>query len=189
MPTRTQFKNALYVVLGGGGIIFRLIPQPIFRILWRLLDIFDSRVGSALRYALICKRLGACGVNVYFGPFIYIDYPRCVCIGSNSSVQHGVTMLSLGGIEIGDQVSIAHGTSIVSGEHTWDNASASIRDNPVKLFPVRIGADSWIGCGVRILAGAEIGTHSVVAAGAVVKGTHEPNSILVGIPARKIRSI
>lgn len=189
MLTRTQFKYVLYGALGIVGTILLLLPRPLFRILWRFLDIFDSRMGSALRYATLCKRLGVCGTNVYFGPFIYIDYPHHVYIGSNTSVQHGVTMLSLGGIEIGDQVSIAHGTSIVSGEHTWEDTSVSIRDNPVSLFPVRIGADSWIECGVRLVAGTSIGTHSVIAAGAVVKGTHEPNSILAGVPAKKIRSL
>jgi maltose O-acetyltransferase len=54
--------------------------------------------------------------------------------------------------------------------------------------PVEIGADCWIGMGVCILPGAQLGDGSVVGAGSVVTGELDPGSIAVGNPARTIRT-
>ena len=42
---------------------------------------------------------------------------------------------------------------------------------------------------MTILKGSEIGTHSVVAAGAVVSGKFPPSVIIGGVPAKIIRKI
>jgi acetyltransferase-like isoleucine patch superfamily enzyme len=54
--------------------------------------------------------------------------------------------------------------------------------------PVEIGADCWIGMGVCILPGAQIGEGCVVGAGSVVAGELEPHCVAVGNPARPTRS-
>lgn len=52
---------------------------------------------------------------------------------------------------------------------------------------VRIGRNVWIGDGVAILAGADIGDGCILGANAVVTGTMPPNTIAAGSPARPIR--
>ena len=55
---------------------------------------------------------------------------------------------------------------------------------------VLIGDDVWFGANSTVLAGANIGSGSVVAAGAVVvKGKYPPRSILAGNPARIVKII
>lgn len=52
---------------------------------------------------------------------------------------------------------------------------------------IKVGNDVWIGHGVIILAGVEIGDGAILAAGAVVTKNVEPYTIVVGNPAKPIR--
>ena len=92
-------------------------------------------------------------------------------------------------IEIGDNVSIAHGVSILSFDHGYADPALPFRDNPVILKKVTIGDNVWIGCGVRILKGVEIGSGSIVAAGAVVTRNVPPGVIVAGVPARVLHTL
>ena len=53
---------------------------------------------------------------------------------------------------------------------------------------VRIGHDVWLGRGALIIGGVTIGTGAVIGARAVVAKDVEPYAIVVGNPARQIRS-
>lgn len=55
--------------------------------------------------------------------------------------------------------------------------------------PVRISNDVWIGGNVTILPGVTIGNNVVVAAGAVVTKDIPDNTLVVGVPAKKIRDL
>jgi maltose O-acetyltransferase len=55
--------------------------------------------------------------------------------------------------------------------------------------PVTIGNDVWIGGNVTILPGITIGNNVVVAAGAVVTKDIPDNTLVGGVPARKIKGI
>lgn len=92
-----------------------------------------------------------------------------------------------GGIEIGNDVSIAHQTSILSANHTWEDESIPIKYNAVAFQPVHIENDVWIGCGCRILCGVKIHSRSVVAAGAVVCKDVESHTAVGGVPARVLK--
>jgi acetyltransferase-like isoleucine patch superfamily enzyme len=59
---------------------------------------------------------------------------------------------------------------------------------PPAEAPVRIGAGSWLATGVTVLPGADIGRHVTVGAGAVVRGQIPDNTVVVGMPARVVRS-
>ena len=56
--------------------------------------------------------------------------------------------------------------------------------------PVIIGDDVWFGANCTVLAGARIGSGSVIAAGAVVvKGDYPARCILAGNPARVVKTL
>jgi len=55
--------------------------------------------------------------------------------------------------------------------------------------PIRIGNDVWIGGNVTIMPGLTIGNNVVIAAGAVVTKDVPDNSLVAGIPAKKIRDL
>lgn len=179
----------MWTLLNAASVLLGVLPLFLVRILWRMLDIFDGRVGAALRYALIKRKLGSCGDRVYFGAFIIVDDFSKLQLGSGISIHNGVTILSKGGVYIGDNVAVAHGSSIISGNHTWADPSVAIKHNPVELAHVYIHEDVWVGAGARVLAGVTIKTRSVIAAGAIVNKDVESCAVYGGVPARRLRVI
>ncbi|MFN2564901.1 MAG: acyltransferase [Gemmatimonadaceae bacterium] len=57
-------------------------------------------------------------------------------------------------------------------------------DAPVRVAPVHIGTNVWIGQNVGILPGTRIGDNSVVSFGAVCAREYPPNAIIAGNPAK-----
>lgn len=55
--------------------------------------------------------------------------------------------------------------------------------------PVLIGKGSWIGCNVVIMPNVIIGEGCVIAAGAIVTRSTEPNGLYGGVPCRLIRKL
>ena len=109
--------------------------------------------------------------SVWFGAVLRGDEAP-IRIGRGSTVQDNAVLHCDHGspMNIGDNVTIGHG-AIVHG--------ATIGDNVL------------IGMGAIILNGAKIGDNCIVGAGAVVKENAEipANSMLVGVPAKVIRSL
>ena len=61
--------------------------------------------------------------------------------------------------------------------------------NVTEPLPVRIGDRTWIGLGVLILKGVEIGDDCTVAAGSIVTKSLPSATLCAGQPARPIRSL
>jgi acetyltransferase-like isoleucine patch superfamily enzyme len=57
-------------------------------------------------------------------------------------------------------------------------------DAPVRVAPVHIGANVWVGDNAGILPGTRIGENSVVSFGAVCAREYPPNVIIAGNPAK-----
>ncbi|WP_218955024.1 MULTISPECIES: acyltransferase [unclassified Acinetobacter] len=169
--------------------IFSYLPVPIFNFIWRLSDIFDGNMGAIIRYIFIAGRLKKCGKLVFFGSRIYIESPENLSLGNNVSIHHQSTLICSGGIEIGDAVAIAHNSSILSTNHTWNDVSLPIKYNPLDKKNIIIEDDVWIGCGVRILAGSFIPKRTIIAAGAVLSKKLPSNGIYGGIPAKLIKRL
>jgi acetyltransferase-like isoleucine patch superfamily enzyme len=170
-------------------LLFGLLPRAVLRALWGCSDVLHGLVGVALRYCIakvLAKRCGAC---VYIGPNVEVRTWAELSIGDNVSIHRGCYLDAGGGVEIGNDVSIAHHTSILSTNHTWGDPELPIRDNPVVSAPVVIENDVWVGCGCRILAGSRVRTRAVLAAGAVVTQDVPSGSLVGGVPARKLKDL
>ncbi|MBN8419162.1 MAG: acyltransferase [Verrucomicrobia bacterium] len=106
--------------------------------------------------------------------------------------------LSIGdGCFINDGVNICCSTAITIGPHVKIADWAVLYDTDfhpvapaekVRSEPITIGKNVWIGARVMILPGATIGDHSVIAAGAIVRGEIPPRSIAAGVPAKVIKT-
>jgi acetyltransferase-like isoleucine patch superfamily enzyme len=109
-------------------------------------------------------------------------------LGHHVSINHNCFLFCEGGLEIGDHVAIGHNTTILTTEHSYDDPLVPIKEQPIKLLPVKIGSNTWIGAKVTILAGVTIAEGTVIAAGAVVtKSISEPDTVVAGVPARRIK--
>ena len=94
-------------------------------------------------------------------------------------------IVSLGFKVFGENVWVGPRVSIISMNHSILNFEEYVASKPV-----RIGRDSWLATNCVILAGVELGPHTIVAAGAVVSKSYpQGNVILGGVPAKPIRAI
>jgi acetyltransferase-like isoleucine patch superfamily enzyme len=91
-------------------------------------------------------------------------------------------------IEIGQNALLGDWIYVCDFDHIYDRLDVPIKAQGLVKSPVRIGADVWVGEKASILRGADIGSGSVVASQALVKSAIPPFSIVVGTPARVIKS-
>lgn len=124
-----------------------------------------------------------------FGRGVEVKEWQNLRLGSNVSIHKDCYIDASGGLVIGSDVSIAHGSSILTFEHSWDDELIPIRSNPIRFSAVIIEDDVWIGCGCRILAGVTIRSRVVVAAGAVVTSEVASRSLVGGVPHKFIKRI
>jgi acetyltransferase-like isoleucine patch superfamily enzyme len=90
-------------------------------------------------------------------------------------------------VNIEDDVSIAHGVTIMSTSHVHEGINTPIRDQGVSCDSVHIENNTWIGAKVTITAGVTVASGCVIGANAVVTKNTERNGVYVGIPAKKIK--
>jgi len=96
---------------------------------------------------------------------------------------------SVGELKIGCNTLIASQVSIVGGDHLYNKHGVFLRSLEVKKTQkVIIGKDCWIGHGVIIMTGVEIGDGAIVAAGSVVTKNVPPLKIYAGSPAKPIKN-
>jgi acetyltransferase-like isoleucine patch superfamily enzyme len=170
-------------------ILFAIFPKRFCLFLWSFSDLFYGHFGCLIRYCVMKKMAKKCGDRIYIGRGVEIRNWENLEIGDHVSIHQSCYLEAAGSISIGNEVSIAHQTSLISSDHGWSDPNFPIRDNPVITRPILIKDDVWIGCGCRILSGVTINSRSIVAAGAVVNKDVPEHFIVGGVPAKKIRQI
>ena len=75
--------------------------------------------------------------------------------------------------------------SLITENHPVDPANRKSLD----LAKIVIKKNAWIGAGAIILPGVTVGENAIVAAGAVVNKDVADNTIVAGVPAKKIKNI
>lgn len=125
---------------------------------------------------------------VGFGPGH--DYgDRCVLsIGDRVVLGRGSHIVAHDRVVVEDDVYTGPYVYITDQNHTYADPEQPIGRQWPTEDPVRIGAGSWLGTNVVVLPGADIGRNVVVAAGSIVRGEIPDHSVIVGSPARVIRS-
>lgn len=149
-----------------------------------------GKLGMGFRYVILKSITDSIGDNVAVFPGVYIFHPENLVIGNNVSIQPMTYMecgYVKGGITIDDDVSIAHGVTIMGTTHRFDNHEITIRDQGVNNELVHIEENVWIGAKVAVLSGVTIGHGSVIGAGAVVNKSLGPEGVYVGIPAKRVK--
>ena len=114
-------------------------------------------------------------------------FPQNISIGKNSSINEGVFLHALGGIEIGNGVRIAPQTTIHTYEHGFSDATKPIYLQDYLVAKVVIEDEVWIGASVNINKGVTIGKGAVIGGGAVVTKDIPPYAVAVGNPAKVIK--
>jgi acetyltransferase-like isoleucine patch superfamily enzyme len=92
-------------------------------------------------------------------------------------------------VTIGSHVNLAQGITVTALNHNFADTSKRIDEQGVNTMPVTIEDDVWIGANAVVLPGVRIGTHAVVAAGAIVTKDVPPHSLVAGVPAKVIKQL
>lgn len=117
-------------------------------------------------------------VNNAVGDVVIGDHTR---IGLHSTV--------IGPVSIGSHVNLAQGVTVSALNHNFSETGKRIDEQGITTRPIVIEDDVWIGTNATVLAGVRIGSHSVIAAGAVVTRDIPPHSLAAGVPAQVKRKI
>ena len=110
-----------------------------------------------------------------------------VVIGDHTRI--GIHCTVIGPVTIGSHVNLAQGITVTALNHNFSDPSLRIDEQGVSTKAVVIGDDVWIGANAVILPGVTIGSHVVVAAGAVVTKDVPANTLVGGVPAKVIKQL
>ena len=108
------------------------------------------------------------------------------------SVQFGaqVCLHATGAIALGDHVTVGERTSMFDSDHRHDGSDAPVVDQPVKVTPIEIGANTFIGANSLVLRGASIGPNCMFAGASIVRGGEYPGGFLyAGSPPQAVRPL
>lgn len=144
-------------------------------------------IDYAAQYAHLKKMLGGVGERVWIAKTFSCDCGKNIFIGNDFTGNFNLTILDIHEVHIGNHVMIGPNTLITTVGHPLSPLKR--RGYTAQTKPVTIGNDVWIGGNVTILPGVTIGDNVVVAAGAVVTKDVPDNTLVWGVPARKLKDL
>jgi acetyltransferase-like isoleucine patch superfamily enzyme len=119
----------------------------------------------------------------YIGGYAYVT--DTVSIGRNSTVNPYTVVR--GRVRIGDGVRVGAHASVLGFNHNHEDVTRPIYQQGVSAIGIEIGDDVWIGSGAIVLDGVRVGSHCIIAAGAVVTRDVPDYAVVAGNPARVLR--
>lgn len=130
--------------------------------------------------------------DVHFdqGVVIAANQGGSIQMGAKVSVNRNshISAADGGVIIIGNDVLIAQNVVIRASNHQFNRLDIPIKDQGHVPGKIIIGDDVWICANAVITPDVTIGSHSIIAAGAVVTRDVPPYSIVAGVPAKIIHS-
>lgn len=141
----------------------------------RIMDIYNSK-------KKIKRKAKALGKNIIINDRVRIN--SNTYLGNNILI-NGLTIRESGKVIIGNNISLASGCLILTGNHNYKNGLPYSEENVYKN--VIIEDNVWIGQNVTILGGVTIGEGAVIQAGAVVVFDIPALAIAGGNPAKPFK--
>jgi maltose O-acetyltransferase len=133
---------------------------------------------------LLAQLLGR-ATDAYIEPPFFCDYGYNIALGQRFYANHGLVILDVMAVVIGDDVSIAPNVVISAATHPVEPEQ---RRQGLELgLPVTIGSGAWIGSGVQILPGVTVGEGTTIGAGSVVTRSIPARCVAAGNPCRILR--
>ena len=124
------------------------------------------------------------GDDTRIGPFV--EAQRGAVIGARCKIQSHTFICE--GVVVEDEVFVGHGVMFINDKHPRSTTRAGQLQSQGDwtLLPTRIGRRASLGSGAVILGGVVVGEGANVGAGAVVTRDVDPETTVVGNPARPL---
>ena len=157
------------------------------RVIWHFVNalFFESSLNpsSGLKIALL-KLFGAkVGRRVIIKPGVNIKHPWFLTLGDNTWIGERAWIdNTFAPMTLGSHVCISQGVYLCTGNHDWTDPAFGLLERPLTIED-----GAWIGAGAKVLPGAVVASHVVVAGGAVLSKPTEPYTIYVGNPAQAVK--
>jgi maltose O-acetyltransferase len=158
---------------GFGGAVEYLVSQV------------PGRIGNWVRYRYYRSRLGSCGRSPRIAYNTKIIHPAGLHISDNH-LGWDTLFDARGGIFIGANSGVAPGSILLTTEPVYENAEVPIREQGLRMAPIHIGTDVWVGANCIVMPGVTVGDGAVVAGGSVVTKDVPAFALVSGNPARVI---
>lgn len=156
--------------------------EALFVSLSQLLSLVPGKFGVYLRAAYYYATLEECSWETHIG-FGSLFTHRGARLAANVSMG---AYCVIGHATIGQAVIMASRISIPSGKRQHFDDAGRLAVEP-RFDRVAIGPKTWVGEGAIIVA--DVGSHCIVSAGAVVTKEMPDHSLIGGNPARVIRAL
>ena len=104
-------------------------------------------------------------------------------LGNNVFINSNCLALARGGITLDDDVMIAGNVQLLSNNH--DEYERQV----LTCEEIVIQKGAWIGAGASILPGVNVGKYAIVGAGAIVTKDVPDYAVVVGIPAKVVKTL
>ncbi len=148
--------------------LFRWSPRPFHTFRARLLKWFGANIPVPSQVVIF--------------PTARVIYPWRLTLAPRSMVGRNVMIYNLGHITLERGANVSQNVHLCAGTHDFNRW-----DMPLVTAPIVIGENAWIGADVFVGPGVRIGELTVVGARSVVVRDLPPRKICVGQPCRAIK--
>lgn len=140
------------------------------------------------REKMLKQMFAEIGEGCYIEPPLHANWGGKHChFGKNVYCNFNLTLVDDTHIYVGDYSKFGPNVVIATAGHP---ILPELREKAYQYnAPVKIGKCVWLGAGVIVLPGVEIGDNCVIGAGSVVTKNIPSNCVAVGNPCRVIREI
>lgn len=152
----------------------------------RMMLIPDGPYGDRRRGQLYEPYLKQCGKNFKIATQAFIFNPNGLSVGDDVYIGFS-SYLGEGEITLKNEVLIGNFVSLTASNHLAKNGSFRFGGNEQKQ--ICIGSGTWLAAHACILAGVQIGSGCLVAAGAIVTKSFGNDLVIAGMPAQEIKKI
>lgn len=136
---------------------------------------------------LLSEMLGKVGDYCEIEAPLFCDYGSNIYCGENLFINTGCVILDCNTVTFGDNVQIGPSVQIYTATHPTD---PKVRlSGKESALPIKIGDNVWLGGGVILCPGVNIGNNSTIGAGSVVTKDIPDNVIAAGNPCKIINYI
>lgn len=157
-------------------------------LLFGIFSLVPTMLGVALRATILRVMALRCAGFAWIQPRVIIVHSDRISVGTHLGVNSNSYINGVGGLEIGNYVLIGSNVTISSGMHPIEGRETPIFARQTVPKKIVIEDDVWIGAGAVIMPGVRLAKGTVVGANSVVTKDTEEYSVVVGAPAKKIRT-